>query len=1234
MREISAVFAEYVQSPNEAQTEDGLIKPILKALGHTFEIQVALHTPYGVKKPDYLFYRDQASLNSNKGQVVNNHLPQQGAFAVGDAKYWDRPLDKVWSDKEQGRETKATQSALSNSNPGFQIDFYIRHSGLDWGILTNGRLWRLYHKDTSQQLTRYYEVDLPHLLSLNDPELFLYFYAFFSRAAFEDQPLGVAAIRKESTDYAQGVGNSLRTQVFEALRHLSQGFLDYPQNNLQHDAATLKQIYDASLILLYRLLFVLYAESRGLLPVRENAVYRDSYSFDALKKQIERDLRMGKRLLSTTSKLWPTIKELFGIIDKGIDSKNPPLKVTSYNGGLFDPQKHPFLDKYVVGDAHLQQAVDMLTRVNGQFVDYRDLSERHLGTIYEGLLEYQLAPIEPEAEWSVALVNEKGERKVTGSYYTPDFVVKYIVDTTLRPLLDSLTAGAESDDEKMEAVLSANILDPAMGSGHFLVEATEYIARYLVGLGLRPQGATDDPDSDLAAWKRRVVQSCIYGVDLNPLAVELAKLSLWLSTVAKDRPLSFLDHHLRVGNALVGASVEELGLIEQVQAPARKKAGKKAKVSAGDTTQLSMFGDEAFLQAMSDAVEGMWSIEENPGLDVQQVKRQEREYYELRERLNNKYGALADLVTAQHFGLSIDLDPGQWKALRDFATGRVVGAVSQFHGWLSVARETSRELRFFHWPLEFPEVYFDRQGQLKEDRGFDAVVGNPPYIRQEQLGPVKSYLETTYTDVYAGTADIFVYFIRQGMRQLRERGRLSYISSNSWLRANYATPLRAYLRTRTTVETVVDLGDNRVFADAPDVYPSIVRIRQEAPPADYAAETAIFTRGEGLASFDSKVQQKLRLVSIHDQQDTGWQLGADMDRRVFQKLMSKGRPLGEVIEGQMYRGVLTGLNEAFIIDTSTRDSLVKTDPDSADVIKPLINGEDVRPWFVESEGRWLILLPDKWTINTFGPGLTEDEAWAQLEMRHPSIAQHLSSHAELARKRSDKGDYWWELRPCTYYSDFDGYKVFWPEMAKQPRFALAEPGIVGNKTTFMIPGERPFLLGLLMSRTLWFAITKLCVPIGERKGMLRYTLSGQFMARLPIMEATDIQQRAIAQLAKEATQQARDRYKLHRQTRRRLQTDLGTPGKSLNQKLTTWWQLDFAGLRTELQKVFKREVPVKERDEWEEWFAGRVAEHMKLTAEIVRVERQLNDLVYSLYALTPAERQIIEDSTKYEYGEV
>jgi hypothetical protein len=247
LEQVRPLLAAYAPSQNEAQTERDLVRPVLELLGHTFEVQAPLATPEGTQKPDYIFYRDDAARRANKGKTLDDTLLRPVAYAVGDAKHWDRPLDVALKARRN--------DPFSNKNPSWQIWWYVQHSGVEWGVLTNGRLWRLYHRDTAHKLDRYYEADLPALVERGDPGRYLYFYAFFRRAAFDPGPLGLSELLGESVRYARGVGESLKAQVYDALRHVAQGFLDYGPNGL--DPGALAGIYDASLTLLYRLLFVL-----------------------------------------------------------------------------------------------------------------------------------------------------------------------------------------------------------------------------------------------------------------------------------------------------------------------------------------------------------------------------------------------------------------------------------------------------------------------------------------------------------------------------------------------------------------------------------------------------------------------------------------------------------------------------------------------------------------------------------------------------------------------------------------------------------------------------------------------------------------------------------------------------------------------------------------------------------------------------------------------------------------
>ncbi len=1246
---------------NEAQTEEDWIKPVLHALGHNFEVQAPLKVPDGIQRPDYIFYRDNAALVASKNRVVDAEHLQHSAVAVGDAKSWDRPLDKALKDNSRGGD------AFNNKNPSFQIFFYMLYSGLPWGILTNGRKWRLYHIQTAHKLEVFYEVDLPALLESNNVEAFLYFYAFFRRNAFDAGPLSLDRILTTSTEYAQGLSDSLREQVYDALRYVAQGFLDYTDNALPRTAETYKLIYDNSLILLYRLLFILYAEARGLLPLQGNASYGRIYSLDAIKRDVVTKLQEGL-ILPNTSLIWSRLEELFKIINLG----SPPLTVTTFNGGLFDPQRHPFLEQYTVGDRSLCRAIDKLARVNGHFIDFRDLAERHLGTIYEGLLEEYALHIatEPMVELrssskivpaqgvlkknvvtefrpgEVYFVTDRGERKKTGSYYTPDYIVKYMVDRALRPVLDAAISNATTDAERIQAVLAINVLDPSMGSGHFLVEVTEYIARYLVELGLRPDEAeetkgteatktTTGGEADVTYWKRRVAAQCVYGVDLNPLAVELAKLSLWLVTVASDRPLSFLDHHLRTGNALIGSRIEDVAAGQHPQAKRsqqRTKQAEDAEKSAGQL--LSPLLDDEFRQNAGNALDSIATIEQNPGITIKDVKAQEAAYAELQQRFSEKYLPLANLGAALYYDIAVGSDV--WRSLADYALGKSSESAlaTQYQTLLDVATHLAAQKRFLHWELAFPNIFFDKQGQpLAENAGFDVVIGNPPYVRQEQLGPDKPFFEEHY-EVYRGTADLFVYFFAQGLRLLRKDGRLAYISSNSWLRANYATPLRSYLRTQTTVETIIDMGNTRVFADAPDLSPSIQIVRKTLPTANYTAQIAVFGRDGHITSFRDQLDGRFLNVSMRNQLDSGWQLTGDALRNLFTKLMAAGKPLGEVVEGRMYRGVLTGLNEAFIIDQNTRDRLVKDDPACASIIKPILRGEDLRPWYQENEGRWLICLPSGWTKKTFPDvGQNETVAWNMFSARHPGLAAYLNPFAAAARQRQDKGQFWWELRPCDYYDAFEKPKIFWPDIAKFPRFSWDEQGqFVNDKGSFLLPTDKS-LIGILQSRACWFCITRLCSPLAERMGLIIYQHKTQYITSLPIPTLTDAQREHIARLAQQITETAKQRYAIRRKTAHRIQSDLGTAQAKLNQKLETWWELSFSEFRAELVKVFKRDIPLKERDDWEALLKEQATEIDRLTSTIVQLETELNAAVYAVFGLNEEEQHLIEQETKYRYGE-
>ena len=703
---------------NEAQTEHEFIQPLLEQLGHTFEVQPALYTSQGTKRPDYAFFASGDAHDAALTDINTNEFFRT-TLAVGDAKKWSRNLD---------RKTEDGGDPFNNQNPNYQIDFYLRGADKDWGILTNGGQWRLYHRQTSYRLDSFYEVDLAALLSENgDLDAFRYFYCLFRRDAFTPDASGASfldLILGESQQYTVAVSDDLKNRVYDALRLLIDGFLKFPRNGFDQANPPLEEIRTNSLILLYRILFTLYAESRGLLPV-ENPDYAARYSLAALAETVHETLDRGDLIIPTISDYWARLRGLFTLINDGWDDLIP-----QYNGGLFNPTSHPFLEDNELGNKALAGVIELLTRTEeGERIAYRDLDVRHLGDIYEGLLEYQPQiadqdlvivsrrgneTIEPKSspdqevaysEGNVYLLTDKGERKATGSYYTPDYIVRYIVENTLAPLCEGKT---------VDEILSLKILDPATGSGHFLVGVVDYLAEELITHPDAPYiTETTDAETELTYWRRRVVESCVYGVDLNPMAVELAKLSLWLHTVAKGEPLSFLDHHIRCGNSLIGAKIENLSNLPELRRTRRSTNQSQTEI------QMAF----PFTDRVATAIGHYLLIEETESRTADQIHAKEHQL-DIAQKMLRLHKGVANLWTSLYFGNDVTRSTYQQalNALRSQNTDALENLLSYQR-----AQAMAAEKRFFHWEMEFPEVFRDKHGREKDNPGFDAVVGNPPY---------------------------------------------------------------------------------------------------------------------------------------------------------------------------------------------------------------------------------------------------------------------------------------------------------------------------------------------------------------------------------------------------------------------------------------------------------------------------------------------------------------------------
>ncbi len=789
----------FLPTLNESQIELRFFQKIFKMILRPFEVQAKTKER---DFPDYGFFRNRQDLDTaHKHKGTLSFYTK--AIAVGEVKQWDVKLDKGGKHRKNIRK-----------NPSFQMWMYIHETEPTWGILSNGRLWRLYRK--TKPLDVFYEVDLVKLLENNDVEGFKYFYYFFRKEAFMSNSAGeifIDKVYKGSIDYAQEIGDNLKDNIYKAIKKIADGFFHWRGNDLDvNEPDTRLMVYKSTMRLLYRFLFLLYAEGKKLLNL-ENETYKRTYSFYRIKNEIADKKNSATPFSPASTNLWNSLKDLFRLINEGSEAYNiskDDLYIPAYNGGLFEPSKNPNIETWRIGDSYLAVSIDLVTRSLDKetkrltFVDYSTLKIRHLGSIYEGLLEYKLKIASHDlvvkgktkkvwvtlAEFNkkrkqplefiqfgefdrvkageTYLATDRGERKSTGSYYTPDNIVKVIIEGSLEKLVNLRLQKASAQDIKLSgAILSIKVLDNAMGSGHFLVAAVEFLAVQLY-LALQDDidtGRIEDDESYTIAWaKREIVSHCIYGVDLNDLAVELAKVSLWLTTISQDKPLNFLDHRLKQGNSLLGAFLDELTVHPDI-------------TQASDQTRIDIPKD--FIQSLVDDIKELESMEEETLEDIHAKERKFENYkksfrYEILK-------TMADIRTAIYFGNSVTTGIYGRFSARTFTCSEEEWARLKKSHFVPIAITIAEKKNFFNWELEFPEVFFGRDIFGKQRTGFDAVIGNPPWASVRGKHRAQSfddadvaYLERQFPDnTYMPNA--FEYFILQSLKLLAKGGYHSYI---------------------------------------------------------------------------------------------------------------------------------------------------------------------------------------------------------------------------------------------------------------------------------------------------------------------------------------------------------------------------------------------------------------------------------------------------------------------------
>ena len=757
--------------PNEGETESEFIHPTLERLGwHRLPQQEPSKGRRDIA--DELLFLDEETKNKARSR------PSAERFRLG-----------VVVVENEARDTRLDRAGSNGEAPSAQLLRYLSRAetqsdgACQWGLLTNGRFWRIYWAHAPSRVEGFVEIELSALVEGMPPPVpsgadelhwLRVFLLLFRKKALA--PEGVEGITfldlalREGRHYEQHVTEKLSSIAFDdVFPNLIATLGKHANPATPADANWRASIREASLIILYRLLFLLYAEDRDLLPVGK-AEYA-AYGLRELRHEAAEIVDGHKAISESRTIWWGRLKELFKAIAEG----DAGMGLPPYNGGLFDDSEFPILATLKLPDGVLARLIDALSREKiddkRRWINYRDLSVQHLGGIYERLLEREV------------VANDAGElilrpsifaRRTSGSYYTPDELVRLIIRRAVGPLIAERNAAFVAKAEELKsdkrskadridelrrldpatAFVSLRVCDPAMGSGHFLVTLVDYLAdqiseaiadapkrvdwaEYRSPLATRIEAlrahirdaadkngwvVSDDQLDDRHLIRRIILKRVIYGVDLNPMAVELAKLSLWLHSFTVGAPLSFLDHHLRCGDSLFGEFVR----------PVEDIAAKEAAMFLAPTVTRAR-----------NAAKGMTTVEELTDADIGEVRTSASTFRGVEEATSPLIGFM-DFIHAMRWLSPLSKEEQRIRAAIlsgtlgdpiEILSGRTEpkGAATPTTAAKALLKKTSEliaERRFFHWEVAFPGVWNDWESN-EPSGGFDAVIGNPPWDRMK-----------------------------------------------------------------------------------------------------------------------------------------------------------------------------------------------------------------------------------------------------------------------------------------------------------------------------------------------------------------------------------------------------------------------------------------------------------------------------------------------------------------------
>ena len=822
---------------------------------------------------------------------------------------------------------------------------------------------------------------------------------------------------------------------------------------------------------------------------------------------------------------------------------------TLFISGLEDDIPLPFYSSTVIKDAMGKKPTKPLSTIEYffAFLDAYDFSSEGSEAIQEENKRLINASV-------LGLIFEKINGYKDGSFFTPGFITMYMCRETIRRAvvekfnkvknwncrdLDDLYDKISNRKEANELINTIKICDPAVGSGHFLVSAlNEIIAiksnlnilqdrngrrlkEYTVEVENDELVITDDegelfeynPQSKesqriqeaLFHEKQTIIENCLFGVDINPNSVKICRLRLWiellknayykqgvdltgfknssslnLSGLETLETLPNIDINIKCGNSLISRFALDADI---------KKALQKSKWSI-DSYRLAVMTyrnaknkeEKRSMERMITSIKSDFESEIASN-DKRLIK------------LNTTKGDLLGLTLQTSLFERTKVEKAAW----DKQVKTLTETITQLENELEEIRSNKIFDNAFEWRFEFPEVLNDDGDFI----GFDVVIGNPPYIRQEEIAAAKPYLHQNYK-TYTGTSDLYVFFVEKGFEIVKSGGDFCYIMPNKWMQSGYGKPLRNLLLGHC-LKSVVDFGDLQVFDEA-TTYPCILNVVKTNPGARF--KSIVIKTLEFDPGFDQYVKSVENELNIKDLTSETWVISSVSDQSLLEKVKLDSIPLVEYVGGNSFRGILTGLTEAFLINDETKELLINEDPKSGELIKPFLLGRNIKPYQNLNAQNWVILIPKGFTIKRNLPEdhpfhlgeptprygiMAYDEAWEWLNKTYPAIARHLAPFEDKAERRTDKGDFWWELRACDYYQEFEKPKIMYQKFQVKPCFIFDESGVYCNDSMWMISRDDKFLVGLLNSKMGWWLISKYCTAIQNG-----YQLIWKYFGQVPI----------------------------------------------------------------------------------------------------------------------------------------